>query len=279
MTLKKVKKFIKQKKYLLVSLAFLGVLFGTFQNCGKNTGTATPETAKFTANTTSTNGNSVIASSSSSSTSSTSSSSSSTAPCHPVVTYATPFTTSLSRSSSDTATFKQTAFNVVGVDQDLKVQITPGNDSGANPYTKFGATVTLLRQGGSPPTTTVVTASTTILPNVAGTTGPKGGIAVGQKSAIIDFSQWTIPGYTYAIRLSDINTNYTCLQYCTENYYWNQCLTQYGYWSCYYNYSNLVLSMVNSFKQMQCDIGPITAGRGWSATVQVETDNTPCLTP
>ncbi len=248
-------------------MAVLGVLFATFQNCGKTT--ATPASATGATVSSVTGAVSSVTSSSSSSTSSSSSSTSSG--CHPIVSYSTPFTYNLTGSGNVT---RDTTLGVVTADQDLKVQITPGTDTGTNPYTKFGATVTLLRDGS------LITASATVLPSGTGTNGPKAGLSVGQKSAIVDFSQWLLSGnHTYAVRVSTVNTSYTCNMYCTETYYWNQCLTQYGYWSCYYNYSNLVLSMVNSCKQMQCDIGPVTAGRGWAVTVQIETDNTPCLTP
>ena len=250
---------MKTNKYLILMVLPVAMALAS---CGKKVADVTASGSVLPA-TTSSNGNSIIPTPLPTSTPNLG--------CHPITSYATPFTYSLTGTGNVT---RDTTLGVVTADQDLKVQITAGNDVGLNPYTKFGATVTLLRDGS------LISASATVLPNTAGVNGPKGGLNVGQKSVIVDFSQWLLSGsHTYAVRVSTVNTNYTYNMYCNETYYWNQCLAQYGYYSCYYNYANLVTSMVNSCKQMQGDIGPVTAGRGWSVSVQIETDNTPCLTP
>lgn len=155
-----------------------------------------------------------------------------------------------------------------GIDQTLKVQITPRT----NPYatmmiSKSGANITLIRDG------VAVAGSTRILPG--GTEQQtiqypypnsgsqaftvKKGLNIDQKSAIVDYSNYLLPGsHTYKIKVNNVQSDINCQVYCPT-----------------YNYD---YTMWQSCVQANCSIGyePVV---NWSVEVSVETDATPCLTP
>ncbi|MBI2605499.1 MAG: hypothetical protein HYW49_05395 [Deltaproteobacteria bacterium] len=187
---------------------------------------------------------------------------------HPIVSYTTPFTYSLSGNGS---TGKSTPSGVIHADQDLRVQVVPGSaivnstGSGTKQYTKMGVTVTLLKNGSEVPGASVT------IPGGTSATGYRNGLAVGAKSQIVDFSTYLSSGNnTYSVKVSNIMSDYTCKTYCTENN------PQYWLWNGYYYYPDW--QMINACKALQCDVGSVDNVAGWSMTVQVETDNTPCLT-
>ncbi len=192
---------------------------------------------------------------------------------HPIVSYTTPFTYTLTGSGNVTAT---TTSGQIYADQDLRVQIIPNNSGGLQNYAKFAADVTLLMDGNPVPGATI-----RLPAQQSNTNNYRTGLAVGSKSNIADFTSYLQSGnHTYSVRVSNVMTDYTCKTYCvpTNTMY----LVYMGYYaSCgdgTFGYYCPDYTMINACKALQCDVGPVTSGRSWSVTVMVETDNTPCLT-
>ena len=197
---------------------------------------------------------------------------------HPVVSYVAPFSETVTFSNGNNAAnnYKNTATKVYA-DQDLRVQIIPQSGGAGHNYSKLAATLTLLKDG------VPVDGATVRLPTELGYQNADGnwytkGITVGAKSEIADFSSYLTPGnHQYSIRVSDVETDYVCKTYCVASNY----QVYMGYYAnCgdgTYGYYCTDTTMLNSCKQLNCDVQNAVVSKQFSVTVKIETDNTPCL--
>lgn len=171
----------------------------------------------------------------------------------------------------------------VSADQDLRVQLIP-NGSGATSgaggtqgYTMLAADVTLLEDGYEVSGARFTAPTQTGYGQYYG--GTKNGLKIGVKSQIIDFSSFLRSGHQYSFKISNVMSDKTCRDRCNSTYY-NMCAQWYGNanlypWCPQYPDYNMIYQCM----QLQCDVGPVSSSAGWSATLNVETDTTPCLTP
>jgi hypothetical protein len=157
----------------------------------------------------------------------------------------------------------------IPADQLLKVKVTalsaiPNlNTNVTNQYTKMSMTIKLLKNG-SPVSGAEVTLSNPL--------------NVGSSSSIMNFSNYLTPGSgQYSIQISTVKTDYTCKTFCNETYYTQSFVAAYGYYPWSYSDYQMINSMVNSCKSLQCEVGPASQYAGWSVKVQIENDTSECL--
>lgn len=178
-------------------------------------------------------------------------------------------------------------------DQTFRVSLRPigsGANStagGSQNYGKMAVRVTLLRDG-------VAVASKDIA-GLPDSTGYKTGIAAGTYSdpAIADFRSYLRSGSNYSIRVSNIQTDWTCKIACTANNSNYGCAAYgSGYdYACYNSYSGYKWNwdynsggwfccsgdLLKQCQQLQCGVGFAQNTAGWAGEIMVETDNTKCI--
>lgn len=170
-------------------------------------------------------------------------------------------------------------------DQKLRVSIEPGSAGstttagGSQSYGALAVNVSLLKNG--------VVVSSKMVPTQSG--GYKTGLYVGEKSdpSLLDFSPYLSGNATYSIQVSNVQTDWTCNNYCNAAHYCDS-----NYIDCYYEgisptydtssgdwfcCSPSADQMIQQCQNLQCGVGPAQSNQTWSLYIRVETDSTSCV--